>query len=149
MTGSAKDEYFDLKGGDDTVYAGAGDDIVVAGGGNDTVYGGSGDDQMKGDAGDDSSTAATATTPRSLPGASTNYSVAYDGANASYTITDNAGPANEGIDTLKNVEFAKFSDGLFIARRRRPDPGHGPGPAPTNTPGSGARQRHRRGRARR
>ncbi len=139
VTGSAKDEYFDLKGGDDIVYAGAGDDIVVAGSGNDAVYGGSGADQMKGDAGNDSldggDDSLVGGDTAVYAGLSTDYSVAYDAGSGSFTITDLTGPATEGIDTLKNVEFAKFSDGLFALSASGLTLVVDPGPPPANTPG--------------
>ena len=135
VTGSAKDEYFDLKGGDDVVYAGAGDDIVVAGAGMDKVFGGSGQDQIKGDQGDDDIDGGDGDDTAVYAGASSAYTVTYDSASASYTVTDNAGPANEGVDTLKSVEYAKFSNGLFMLGTGGLTPVTAPGPAPTNTPG--------------
>jgi Ca2+-binding RTX toxin-like protein len=133
LTGSSKDEYFDLKDGDDTCYAGAGDDIVVAGGGSDVVYGGSGADQLKGDAGNDSLDGGDGDDTAVFTGASAGYGVAYDVSSGSYTITDSS--AAEGVDTLTNVEYAKFGDGLFAL---------GPGgltpvtpvTPPSNAPGS-------------
>ncbi|CAG1010940.1 partial Mannuronan C5-epimerase AlgE1, partial [Burkholderiales bacterium] len=135
LTGTSKDEYFDLKGGDDICYAGAGDDIVVAGSGNDLVYGGSGADQMKGDSGNDSLDGGADADTAVYSGASTNYIVAAVGAG--FTITDsNAGPTSEGEDTLTNVEFAKFSDGLFALGPGGLTPVADPGVPPANTPGS-------------
>jgi Ca2+-binding RTX toxin-like protein len=141
VTGSAMDEYFDLQGGDDVAYAGAGDDIVVAGSGNDTVYGGSGDDQMKGDAGNDAldggddSAGTDVGDTVAYAGLSTDYSVAYDAGSGSFTITDLTGPATEGTDSLTNVEFAKFSNGLFALGSSGLTP-VSPGTPPSNTPGS-------------
>ena len=115
VTGSIQDEYFDLKGGDDTVYAGGGDDIVAAGSGNDAVYGGSGNDELKGDGGDDLLDGGAGSADiADYAGASTGYGVAYNATVNSYTITDsNSGPGSEGADTLTNVEYVKFADGLF------------------------------------
>ena len=136
LTGSSKDEYFELKGGDDTCYAGAGDDIVVAGSGNDLVYGGSGADQMKGDAGDDNLDGGADADTAVFSGASTDYIIA--SAGGGFTVTDsNAGPASEGTDTLTNVEYAKFSNGLFaIGAGGVLTPVSDPGTPPANTPGS-------------
>jgi Ca2+-binding RTX toxin-like protein len=140
VTGSAKDEYFDLKGGDDAAYAGAGDDIVVAGSGNDTVYGGSGDDQLKGDAGNDAldggddSLAGGDTVV--YAGLSSDFSVVYDLSSDSFTVADsNTGIGSEGVDTLKNIEFAKFGDGLFALSAGGLTPVSTVTP-PSNTPGS-------------
>ena len=136
VTGSAKDEYFNLKGGDDTCYAGAGDDIVVAGSGNDSVFAGSGADQMKGDAGDDSLDGGDGDDTAVFSGTSADYTVASVGSG--FTIADtNTDPAADGTDTLTNVEFAKFSDGLFaIGAGGVLTPVSDPGTPPSNTPGS-------------
>ncbi|MFN9173303.1 MAG: choice-of-anchor L domain-containing protein, partial [Synechocystis sp.] len=86
ITGSAQDEYIDLKGGDDIAYAGAGDDIIVAGAGNDSVYGGSGNDQMKGDAGNDYLDGGDGLDDTAVfSGASTEYGLVYDAGTATYT----------------------------------------------------------------
>lgn len=135
VTGSAQDEYFDLKGGDDILYAGAGDDIAVGGAGKDKVYGGSGSDQIKGDAGDDEIDGGDGDDTAVYTGSSASYTLANGATSGSYTITDNGGPASEGTDSLKNVELAKFSDGLFKITATGLEAVTGPGPAPTNTPG--------------
>jgi Ca2+-binding RTX toxin-like protein len=137
LSGTGKDEYFDLKGGDDTCYAGAGDDIVVAGSGNDTVYGGSGLDDLKGDSGDDYLDGGAGSDTAVYAGISTDYGVVYNGAGAGYTLTDGkAGAASEGADTLANIEFVKFGDGLFSLGPSGLAPVTVPPPTPTNTPGS-------------
>ena len=110
VSGSAKDEYFDLQGGDDVAYAGAGDDIVVAGGGADTVYGGSGDDQLEGDAGDDLLDGGDGLDTACYAGPSSQYVIATAGAGITVTATGGNG---DGSDLLLGVEQAKFSDGLF------------------------------------
>lgn len=107
VTGSVKDEYFDLQAGNDTVYAGLGDDIVVAGAGDDVVYGGSGADEMKGDAGNDWMDGGADADTAVFAGDAASYTLSYDGV--STTLTSVA----EGVDTLLNVEFVKFKDGLY------------------------------------
>ena len=137
LTGSSKDEYFDLKNGDDSCYAGAGDDIIVAGAGNDAVYGGSGADEIKGDAGNDIIDGGVDSDTVVYAGNSSEYSVVYNAASASFTITDSKiGPASEGQDTLTNVELAKFSNGLFALTPSGLSTVTNPNTPPTNTPGS-------------
>jgi hypothetical protein len=107
FTGSAKDEYFDLKDGNDTVYLGIGDDIVVGGAGNDVVFGGSGDDQIEGDAGNDDIDGGAGLGDTAIyTGVAGDYTIAKD-ASGNYTVTSLDG----SIDTLKNIEIVKFSDG--------------------------------------
>lgn len=107
LIGSSQAEYFDLQSGNDTVYAGAGDDIVVAGSGNDVVYGGTGADKMEGDAGDDYLDGGADVDTAVFTGNFSDYQVGLAGANT--TLTSSA----EGTDTLVNVEFVQFKDGLY------------------------------------
>lgn len=110
LTGSIKDELFDLKAGNDVVYADGGDDIIIAGLGNDTVYGGTGNDQLEGDAGDDLLDGGDGSNDTVVyAGASSNYTVSYNSASNTYSISSQT----EGSDTLKNDEYVQFSDGVF------------------------------------
>ncbi|BAQ61232.1 alkaline phosphatase [Geminocystis sp. NIES-3708] len=136
ITGSAQDEFIDLKGGNDIAYAGAGDDIVVAGAGDDSVYGGSGNDQIKGDGGNDILDGGDGISDTVIYGGNTNeYNVTFN-LDGSYTITDNKTDAtSEGKDTLSNIELAKFSNGLFALTSTGLSSVGNPPPPPTNTPG--------------
>jgi len=114
ITGSSKDEYFNLLGGDDVVYAGAGDDIIVGGLGSDSIFGGSGNDDLKGDEGDDMLDGGDGLDDTAVyAGASSDYALVYDSFSNSFTLADSMAGPLEGIDTLKNIEYARFSDGLF------------------------------------
>ncbi|MBS0638669.1 MAG: Hint domain-containing protein [Proteobacteria bacterium] len=136
IIGTAQAEYFDLKGGDDTCYAGAGDDIVVAGSGNDSVFGGSGADELMGGTGNDQLDGGADADTAVFSGPSAQYTIAVIAGG--FTVTDNnAGPGSEGTDTLTGVEFLKFSDGLFaIGPGGVLTPVANPGAPPANTPGS-------------
>ncbi len=138
VSGSAQDELIDLKGGNDIAYAGAGDDIVVGGLGNDSIYGGSGNDQLKGDGGNDYLDGGDGVSDTVVfSGASTEYSLAYNAINGSYTVTDSkTGTSSDGIDTLLNIEFAKFSNGVFAVTSGGFTTITPPPPPPVNTPGS-------------
>lgn len=107
VTGSLKDEYFDLQAGNDTVYAGAGDDIVVGGDGNDAIYGGSGADQLEGDAGDDCLDGGADSDTAVFAGNLADYTVAAGAAGTTFSSTA------DGVDTLLNVELVQFKDGLY------------------------------------
>ena len=110
-TGSAKDEYFDLQAGDDTVYAGGGADIVVAGSGNDKVFAGTGDDQLKGDGGNDLLDGGADLDTAVYGGASSAYALSVDSLSGAITV--DASGQGEGVDVLVGVEQLQFSDGLF------------------------------------
>lgn len=136
VTGSSKDEYYDLDDGDDQCYAGGGDDIVVGGAGKDTVYGGSGNDELKGDGDDDWLDGGDGQDTVVYAGPSSGYTVIYGGPSVGYTIADkNGGPGSEGTDTVVNCEFAKFSDGLFSLTPDGLAPVVTPPPGGGNTPG--------------
>lgn len=136
VTGSSKDEYYDLDDGDDQCYAGGGDDIVVGGAGKDTVYGGSGNDELKGDGDDDSLDGGDGDDTVVYAGPSSGYTVTYVGPSVGYSIADtNGGPGSEGADTVVNCEFAKFSDGLFALTPAGLAPVVTPPPGGGNTPG--------------
>ena len=107
VTGSLKDELFELKGGDDIAYAGAGDDIIVAGAGNDSVYGGSGADQIEGGAGDDYLDGGVDIDTAVFSGDKADYGVSLNGTSIQVIS------AAQGSDTLVNIEQFKFKDGLY------------------------------------
>ncbi len=85
IVGSSKDEYFDLKGGDDVASTGAGFDIIVAGTGNDTIYAGSDDDEIKGDEGDDYIDGGSGIDTAVYSGPQSEYSLSYDSNSGQYT----------------------------------------------------------------
>lgn len=93
LTGSAASE---------TISGGAGDDASNGGAGNDNLIGGAGNDAI--DGGDGSDTAI-------FSGARSNYAVGFAGGVT--TITDTRPDSPDGSDSLTNVEFAAFSDGLY------------------------------------
>lgn len=130
LIGSVQDEYFDLQSGDDTVYAGAGDDIVVGGSGFDVVYGGSGADQLQGDAGDDRLDGGADLDTAIFSGLKSDYAVSQAGLDLRLTSVA------EGTDTLVNMEFARFKDGLYTIANGTLSPVDTTPPPPQNTPGS-------------
>jgi len=77
---------------------------AIGGSGNDILIGNDVDNELKGNGGNDNIDG----------GDGIDYAV-YNGARASYTITDNGDGTwtimGEGTDTLSNVEFARFTDG--------------------------------------
>ena len=136
LTGSIKSEVFNLKGGDDTVYAAGGDDIVVAGLGNDTVYGGSGADVVEGDEGDDILDGGEGADTAIYVGNSSDY--IFSATATGVTIADvGADALNEGTDALSNVEFVQFKNGLFqLGTDGSLTAVTNPVTGPTNSPGA-------------
>jgi hypothetical protein len=93
LTGTASAEH---------VSGGAGDDHLNGLGGDDTFVGGQGNDVV--DGGDGSDTAI-------FSGVRSDYTVSAAG-NAT-TIADTRQGSDDGTDTLTNVEYASFQDGLY------------------------------------
>lgn len=77
---------------------------AIGGSGNDTITGNDASNELEGNSGNDILDG----------GDGTDYAV-FNGAQASYTITDNGDGTwtitGEGTDTLSNIEFARFTDG--------------------------------------
>ncbi|MBY5313364.1 calcium-binding protein [Rhizobium leguminosarum] len=96
-TGSGNDEFTGTDGND--IFDGsAGNDIINGNAGNDKLTGGAGDDTING--GDGIDTAI-------FSGNFANYSFAMN--NGDHILTS----AAEGTDTLTDVEFARFADGVY------------------------------------
>lgn len=79
---------------------------VLLGSGNDSVIGNSADNQLTGNGGNDTLDGGAGTDTAIYKGASSGYKIAVNGSTV--TVTDSSGV--EGVDTLTNIEFLKFSD---------------------------------------
>ncbi|MGO7683574.1 cadherin domain-containing protein [Rhizobium ruizarguesonis] len=96
-TGSGNDEFTGTDGND--IFDGsAGNDIINGNAGNDKLTGGAGNDTINGGAGTDTAV---------FSGNFANYSLAVN--NGDHILTS----AGEGTDTLTDVEFARFADGVY------------------------------------
>jgi Ca2+-binding RTX toxin-like protein len=95
------DDFYDGRGGTvtGTVFLNAGNDRAYGGAGNETIEGGGGNDTIDGGGGNDTAV---------YSGARANYTIVKN-ANGSLTVTDTRA-GQDGVDTLTNVRFAKFSD---------------------------------------
>jgi hypothetical protein len=82
-------------GGGDYLFSGAGDDSIIGGGGNDTVDAGDGTDIVV------------------FTGNRISYTVAFDGATQTYTLTDTVA-GRDGTDSVKGAEVAQFADGRYL-----------------------------------
>ena len=114
-----------IEGGD------LGDELAGAAG-NDTLTGLWGDDVLRGDSGDDLLIGFDGTDTAVLSGLAGGYTIVSNGQGG-VTITDtNPADGDDGVDTLIEVEFARFSDGstLSLSPYGAPGPGQpGPGAA--------------------
>ncbi len=130
IVGSVGDEFFDLLAGDDVAYAGAGDDIVVGGSGDDSIFGGSGSDHLQGDSGNDLIDGGSEADTVIFSGQKADYSLSYNGASGTMISS-----AADGSDTVQNVEFVQFQDGLFALQAGVLSAVDSTPPPPANTAG--------------
>ncbi|SOC48438.1 hemolysin type calcium-binding protein, partial [Rhizobium subbaraonis] len=83
---------------------------VVGSAGTDTYTGTKYDDTLRGNGGNDVLDGGAGKDVAVYAGAKSNYTLTKN-ADGTVTVKDNRSGANDGRDTLKNIEIAKFSDG--------------------------------------
>ncbi|MBB2683379.1 metal-binding protein [Rhizobium sophoriradicis] len=93
--------------GDDEFTGTNGNDIFDSSGGNDILNGNAGDDKLTGAAGNDTIDGGVGIDTAVFADNFTNYSFALN--NGDHILTS----AKEGTDTLTDVEFARFADGVY------------------------------------
>ena len=107
-------------GSSNTINGTAGNDTLIGTASNDTINALAGDDSLRGAAGNDTLYGGDGNDTAFFTGSIADYTVSYDTANASYTVTDKVN-GRDGIDTLYSIELLSFSDitnirpGLLIA----------------------------------
>ncbi|WP_179039716.1 cadherin domain-containing protein [Rhizobium leguminosarum] len=93
--------------GDDEFTGTDGNDIFDGSGGNDILNGNAGNDKLTGGAGDDTINGGDGIDTAIFSGNFANYSFALN--NGDHILTS----AGEGMDTLTDVELARFADGVY------------------------------------
>uniref|UniRef100_UPI00138AC53E M10 family metallopeptidase C-terminal domain-containing protein n=1 Tax=Bradyrhizobium genomosp. I (2014) TaxID=2683269 RepID=UPI00138AC53E len=95
----------------DNAIAGSGNDTIVGnaianalngGGGNDTITGGAGNDTINGGSGTDTAV---------YSGSQASYTISYNAAAQTFTLTDLRSGSPDGTDTVAAVEYFQFGDG--------------------------------------
>ena len=81
------------------------------GGGNDIITGNNKGNELTGNGGNDTIDGSGGVDMAIYDEAYTNYVVS--NASGTVTVSHTGGSADEGIDTLTNIEFLKFSDGIY------------------------------------
>lgn len=118
--GTSGNDKLDGDSGNDQLYGGGGIDTLGGGAGNDLLDGGTGDDVVTGGTGNDSLVASGANDR--LDGGLDSDTVIFSGARSDYafslsagvyTFTDLRAGSPDGTDTVLNVEFFQFSDGVI------------------------------------
>lgn len=102
-TGGSGNDIIAGSNGESTLTGDGGNDLLFGNGGNDTITGGAGNDLISGGSGTDTAV---------YSGSSSDYSVVWDSVLQKYTVTDNRGGPNDGVDTvLADVERLQFLGG--------------------------------------
>ncbi len=102
LSDTALNEKLKGRAGDDTLLGGLGNDKIKAGDGNDWIVGGAGNDDIDGGKGYDVAV---------YQGQFSDYILSFKSDHVG-TIRDQVA-GRDGTDTLKKVEFLKFSDGIY------------------------------------
>ncbi|WP_244623124.1 M10 family metallopeptidase C-terminal domain-containing protein [Bradyrhizobium sp. MOS001] len=92
--------------GNDTIVGNAIANVLSGGAGNDTITGGGGNDTIIGGAGTDTAVNS---------GNRANYAVSYNSATQTFTIADQRSGSPDGTDTVTNVEYFQFADGMVAS----------------------------------
>lgn len=108
--GAGNDQLFGGNG-DDELTGGGGDDLLDGGDGIDFALGGLGNDTLIASGGNDTLDGGADTDTVRFTGAHADYSIIQN-IDGSFTITDLRGGSPDGTDTVRNVEFFAFSDGI-------------------------------------
>lgn len=109
----------------DGIDGGAGDDHLYGGDGHDTLFGGAGDDVLDGGNGDDTAVFSGERARYAISSIGNGITVTDQGVGAAAASALDEAPRFDGVDTLTNIEYLNFSDGLYQV---------GPGGAVTAVP---------------
>jgi Ca2+-binding RTX toxin-like protein len=102
-------------GGNDTLTGTAGNDTISGLGGNDILNGQGGDDTLNGGGGNDTINGGTGNDTAVFTGTQASYTITYNSATQTYTVTDTRAGSPDGIDTITGVENFRFSDGTVLS----------------------------------
>jgi Ca2+-binding RTX toxin-like protein len=104
LIGNELDNVLDGNNGDDFIHGVTGNDSILGGNGDDEIVGGGGNDTI--DGGNDKDVAI-------YSDKCTDYDIIRDEATGLITINHIRGTKTDGIDVIKNVEQARFTDALI------------------------------------
>lgn len=100
--------------GNDEMHGGTGNDLADGGEGVDVIDGDSGDDTLVGGAGDDVLDGGSEADTAVYSGNLRDYLIV-ENIDGSFTISDTRSGSPDGSDTVRNVEFFAFADGVVSA----------------------------------
>ncbi len=89
-------------------------DVILGGPGSDTLHGSKGNDEITGGPGNDTIDGGDDIDTAVFRGSRAEYRISYDEGTQRYTVTDQRSN-RDGVDTLTQVEFFRFADGVRAA----------------------------------
>jgi Ca2+-binding RTX toxin-like protein len=99
--------------GNDLLFGSSSDDSIAGGLGDDDLYGLRGNDILVGGAGNDLIDGGVDIDIAVYSGNRSDYTVTFNVADQSYTVTDNRAGSPDGTDILNAIEIVRFADGDF------------------------------------
>ena len=121
FVGTAAADSLSGGGGNDTLEGAAGADTLAGDSGGDSLLGGDGDDRLLGGAGNDTLLGGAGSDVAVFVGAWADYTVGYNAATATFTITDkDTLSSRDGVDVLSGIERFEFADQTLSASEMLP-----------------------------
>jgi len=117
---STTGEYIMGNSNANTITGGSGNDKLEGLAGNDTINGGTGNDSLTGGGGNDTVTGGTGSDTAIFSGNFADYTVTYDAASSSFSITDKTS-GRDGTDLVTGVETFQFADTTKTSSSMLPD----------------------------
>ncbi|MBS0473508.1 MAG: hypothetical protein JSR60_20745 [Proteobacteria bacterium] len=113
----AGDDVFDGHAGhqNGAIYAGDGNDTVIGGTGAETIVGEGGDDSITGNGGNDSIDGGLGSDTAVFSGKRSDYRITIDSGQRVATVVDLRSGSPDGTDTVRDVQYFKFSDGTVAS----------------------------------
>nr|WP_314270789.1 putative Ig domain-containing protein [uncultured Kingella sp.] len=128
LDGGAGDDYLDGGRGNDLLYGGEGSDMLSGGNGNDRLYGGEGSDLLDGGEGDDLLYGGAGgdeldggTGQDRLEGGAGNDIYRYHTGDGTTTIADREGQSAILLDSLQELSFEEYENGIAIRNGKAGD----------------------------
>ena len=128
LDGGAGDDYLDGGRGNDLLYGGEGSDMLSGGNGNDRLYGGEGSDLLDGGEGDDLLYGGAGgddldggTGQDRLEGGAGNDIYRYHTGDGTTTIADREGQSAILLDSLQDLSFEEYENGIAIRNGKAGD----------------------------
>ena len=110
LYGGSGEDFMSGDNGRDRIFGDGGNDEIDGGNGADSLEGNEGNDTIEGDRGNDTLDGGNGEDTAIFSDDFDNYDYEIDEATETITITHARGTQTDGVDTLRNIEFARWRD---------------------------------------